>query len=99
MSRSVRKTPIASNTTSGFKQGEKIEKVSANKRFRRQTKNVLRNLSQIDINEVEDVLDEDMIPNDMDEVSDIWTHKKDGKGWFGSGKIKDPNVFRKMISK
>jgi hypothetical protein len=97
MSRSVRKTPIASNTTSGFKQGEKIEKVSANKRFRRQTKNVLRNLARMDIDEVEDVLDEDMIPNDMDEVSDVWDHKKDGKHWFAE--IKDPKVFRQMISK
>jgi hypothetical protein len=98
MSRSVRKTPIASNTITGLHQGEKSEKVMANKTFRRQTKNVIRNLCKKDTDEVEDILDENMIPENKNECSDIWLHKKDGKHWFGN-KIKDPDIFRKMISK
>lgn len=65
MSKSYRKIPIAGNTIAD---SEKKDKRIWNKKFRRLTREKLRN-------------DEEP-PADIREVTEVWDGNKDGKRWF-----------------
>lgn len=67
MSRSVRKTPKASITISGFNKGESKDKTIARRKYRRKTK-------LVDI-------DNPDVPHKL-EVSNEWRMAKDGKHRF-----------------
>ncbi len=76
MTRSKRKTPIISNTVSGFNGSEKDDKRIANRDFRRTNKMLLRDQEMA--KDLEDIILLDRIR----EVSDVWSFKKDGKHYF-----------------
>lgn len=84
MSRSYRKNPISSNTCAGANRSEKKDKIIANKKFRRMTRN------QLSIDP-----DSEDIPEDMDEVSNIWNFTKDGKSRWDMSNPLNKKVLRK----
>lgn len=69
MARSYKKTPKFSST---FEESEKSDKRFANRRLRR---SVNMRLSQVEADDLED----DLVLQEMREVSDVWTFAKDGK--------------------
>jgi len=73
MSRSYRKTPISSNTASGFRNGEKKDKRIGQHKLRASIKR--------------DIVNSNDVLSDMKEVYDIaWEGRKDGKRWFNPEK-------------
>ena len=76
MSRSYRKTPIYGNTKSD---SEKEDKRIANRRYRRNTKQLIQ-------------AGHDTLPQ-IRELSDVWDFAKDGRRWYGFDKY--PEYLRK----
>ena len=93
MSRSKRKTPIISNTLSGLHGSEKDDKVQANQALRRHNKMLLKDQAMTkEMKEMEDIIILDLI----DDVSDVWMFKKDGKHYLDkNSKYYDDKYMRK----
>lgn len=90
MSRSRRKTPIISNTLRGLRESEKDDKSIANREFRR-TNRMLINDALIN-----DSLEEMILHDRLQEVSNIWDFIKDGKHYLDkNSKYYDDKYMRK----
>jgi len=83
MSRSFKKHPITGNTKA---ESEKKDKVRAHRKFRKLTKDRLKEVSKLIEQRLDeekewgmDMLPEEVLPEKMEEVSDEWTFAKDGK--------------------
>ena len=87
MSNSKRKTPIISNSCSGRKSSEKEDKQIVNRDMRR-TNKILLNDAKI-TKDLEDII----LIDRVQELSEIWSMKKDGKHYFGKMKGSDELQF------
>jgi hypothetical protein len=86
MSRSFKKHPICGNSKA---ESEKEDKVRAHKKFRKLTKNKLKEVSKLIEQRLDEekewgtdifpMLPEEILPEKIEEVSDEWTFAKDGK--------------------
>jgi len=75
MSRSYRHSPILGITASGINRSEKKDKRRANRKFRRLTHYCLKN--------------DERLPVDLDEVSEVYTWTKDGKQFLDDPRPED----------
>jgi hypothetical protein len=81
MSRSRRKTPIASITCAGYRKGEKKDKQHANRTHRQRVKEIMAKG------------DEDRMTITKKDTSNVYTFLKDGKQHFDPKK--HPKMMRK----
>jgi hypothetical protein len=90
MSRSRRYTPIISNTLSGLRNGEGDDKSIANREFRRTNKMLINDALATDN------LEEMILHDRLQEVSNRWDFIKDGKHYLDkNSKYFDEKYMRK----
>jgi hypothetical protein len=83
LTRSFRKSPITGNTV---RDSEKKDKRFANRIFRHRSKIALQ-------------LGEEIIPERLPEVSEVWDFAKDGKQYFGLKKYFHHDWYKQMWRK